>query len=89
MKVSAVRDGRVISSGQVTAQFWAPGRDPEHDPEARQDPDHAAPCAYDPRTRRWSALVSTAGWLPGTWTVRGLVEEDVAGSAWGTFPLAG
>ena len=88
MRVRAVRKGRAVSSGQVIAQFWAPGRDPGRDPGVREAPDHVVPCAYDPRTRRWSALVSTAGWPPGTWTVRGLVGEEPAGSAWGTFPLA-
>jgi hypothetical protein len=90
IRISAARSGRVIDGGQVTAEFWAPGRDPVTDPAVRATPDHQAGCDYDPFTRRWTARVPfTAGWPPGTWTVRGRASgEDWDGWAWQTFPLA-
>jgi hypothetical protein len=83
--------GAPVTSGTVTAEFWSPGRDPERDPAARESPDHAVPCEYDERSRRWLARVdSTAGWAPGTWTVRGraVAASSAEGWAWQTFGLA-
>jgi hypothetical protein len=85
--VTAARAGRPVTEGEVTAEFWAPGRDPEHDPDARRSPDHSASCAFEPSTRRWLARVATAGWPPGTWTVRGRVSGDHETWSWATFPL--
>lgn len=86
--MTAARGGMPVITGQVTAEFWAPGRDPEHDPAARDAPDHAVPCAYDARIRRWTARVDTAGWEPGAWTVRGRVSGEDEGWAWRVIPLA-
>lgn len=83
VRVTAARDGRPVTDGPVTAEFWAPGRDPEHD-----RPDHGFLCAYDERNRRWLARVDTAGWAPGLWTVRGAVRAQDSGWGWSTFPLA-
>jgi hypothetical protein len=86
--VTAVRDGHLEAGAQVTAQFWAPGKDPEHDPAVRAHPDHCATCLLDPNTRRYVAEVSTEGWAPGTWTARGLVGGEATGWGWRTFSLA-
>jgi hypothetical protein len=83
VRVTAARAGNPVTSGPVTAEFWAPGADPEQDLA-----DHEAPCAYDERTRRWTARVDTAGWDPGLWTVRGAVRGQESGWGWSTFPLA-
>lgn len=88
VRLTAARAGAPVTAGTVVAEFWAPGRDPEHDLAARGTPDHAVPCAYDARTRRWSAAVSTAGWAPGRWTVRGRVRGEHEGWAWQVLPLA-
>ena len=87
VRVTAARAGAPVTGGAVTAEFWAPGRDPEHDAAARGDPDHAAPCTFEPRSRRWLARVSTAGWAPGTWTVRSRVAGEDETWAWATFGL--
>jgi hypothetical protein len=87
VRVTAARAGRPVTEGLVTAEFWAPGRDPEHDPAARADPDHAVPASFDAPSRRWLARVPTAGWTPGTWTVRGRVAGDNETWAWVTFGL--
>jgi hypothetical protein len=83
VRVTAARSGYPVTSGSVTAEFWAPGADLKHDL-----PDHEVPCAYDERTRRWTARVDTAGWAPGLWTVRGAARGAESGSGWSTFPLA-
>ena len=33
---AATVSGAVPRDGYAVAEFWAPGRDPEHDPEARR-----------------------------------------------------
>lgn len=63
-------DGSVPREGYATAEFWAPGRDPEGDPAARGRPDHVAELFWDEKSRAWTAAVDTEGWAPGTWTVR-------------------
>jgi hypothetical protein len=83
VRVTAARDGKPVTEGPVTAEFWAPGTDPEH-----HGPEHSAPCVYDERNRRWLALVDTAGWEPGRWMVCGRVGGQVSGWAWSSFPLA-
>jgi len=89
VRVAASRSGSVPEQALVTAEFWGPGRDPEHDLPARRSPDHAAPCEFDPASRRWTAVLSTDGWEPGTWTVRGRADAGgAAGWGWSTFRLA-
>lgn len=81
-------DGRAHRSGAV-AEFFAPGRDPEHDP-ADRIPDRQAVPAFDEASRTYAAEVSTAGWEPGSWTVRGAVlgpDGVPEGWAWFRFPL--
>lgn len=87
--MTAARRGRPVTDGAVTAEFWAPGRDPEHDAADRADPDHAVPASFDAASRRWLARVPTHGWTPGTWTVRGRVAGDDETWGWATFGLAG
>lgn len=91
VRLTAARDGKPVTAGTVVAEFWAPGRDPEHDPDARRHPDHRFLCLYDDRTRRWTTQVDgriTAGWAPGQWTVRGKVSGEHEGWAWQVLPLA-
>jgi hypothetical protein len=83
VRVTAARDGSPVTDGPVAAEFWAPGKDPEHEVA-----DYWAPCVYDERNRRWLARVDTTGWAPGRWTVRGVVRGDEPGWAWSSFPLA-
>jgi hypothetical protein len=85
VRVTAARDGSPVTDGPVLAEFWAPGRDPEHDPAVRDDPDQQRLCSYDSRTRRWLVQLRTTGWAPGIWTVRGRVYDE--GWGWSTFPL--
>jgi hypothetical protein len=89
--VAADGNGRPVTAGPVAAEFWGPGRDPEHDLAVRAAPDHRVLCSYDSAARRWLARVDgrvTAGWAPGTWTVRGWVHGEPAGWGWATFGLA-
>ncbi len=89
VRVAASRAGSLPQLARVTAEFWSPGRDPEHDPAERQRPDHSSPCSFDPRLLRWTAVVGTSGWAPGTWTVRGRADDGGAfGWAWSSFRLA-
>ena len=64
-------DGSSHSAGAV-AEFYTPGKDPEH-VQADRDPDKLLILPFDPVTRTYGREVSTAGWEPGTWTVRGVV----------------
>lgn len=56
----------------AVAAFYRPGKDPEH-VLADRDPDRVLVLAFDAVTRTYGAEVATAGWEPGTWTVRGVV----------------
>jgi hypothetical protein len=81
-------DGSAHRHGAVAA-FWGPGRDPRRDPGDRV-PDRTAVLAFDPVTRTYGAEVRTAGWRPGTWTVRGIVlgpDGVPEGWDWYRFPL--
>jgi hypothetical protein len=73
VRVTVARGGAPVGDGAVTAEFYAPGRDPEV-PDVRWSPDHREPCAYDKASRRWSCAVHTRGWAPGWWQVRGVVD---------------
>lgn len=84
-----MRSGRTVDEGQVIAEFWEPGRDPEHNAQHEASPDHVAPCTFDPRSRRWTAEVDTTGWPSGVWTLRGRVitGPDLVGLGWGRLAL--
>lgn len=85
---AATDDGKVVRAAQVTAEFWAPGKDPRSDPGVRAQPDYSAPCEFDGHAT-WTCRVPTDGWQPGTWTVRGLVQgREARGWAFQTFTLA-
>jgi hypothetical protein len=78
-------DSRVVRTGYVVAEFWAPGTD------TSESPDHCAPCFYAESSAAWVAVVDTTGWEPGVWTLRGRVtsnEDDATGWSWGTLPLS-
>jgi hypothetical protein len=90
VRVRGVRaDGTAHSRGAV-AQFYAPGRDPEHDPAAR-DPDKVLVLPFDAVTRHYGADVRTVhpdgrAWAPGTWTVRAAVlGADGAPEGWAWY----
>lgn len=91
VRVKAARKGSPLKDGTVYAEFWAPGKDPEHDTAVRKLPDYRLPCLF---TRvGWVCEVPTAGWAPGAWTVRGHVvaatEKGTAvGWDWGVMELA-
>lgn len=72
VRVTAHRGGRIMDSGTVTARFWAPGSD------LAAEPDRQAGAVFDPRTRRWAAVVDTAGWAPGTWRMMPLADDGTA-----------
>jgi hypothetical protein len=89
-----VPDGRVVREGTVVAEFWRPGRDPRSVPSERDTPDYCSECTFDQRISSWTARVSTEGWAPGTWTMRGRLAtvaapgETAQGWDWLTFELA-
>jgi hypothetical protein len=90
---AATADGKVQRDGYALAEFWEPGRDPEHDPSQRDRPDRIVELEWDEALRAWSGYVDTAGWAPGTWTVRGRAQcptgrGPAKGWAWGALPLA-
>jgi hypothetical protein len=81
-------DGTAHHGGAI-AEFFAPGRDPQHDPGDRE-PDSSVPLGFDPVTRTYGADVPTAAWAPGTWTVRGAVlgaDGEPEGWGWYSFTL--
>ena len=83
---AALADGTPLE-GPAVASFFRPGKDPEHD-LADREPDLEVALAFDPVTRLHHAQVSTAGWAPGTWTVRGRTDGDQPrGWAFSRFPL--
>jgi hypothetical protein len=73
VRIAADRSGRSVTAGRVAAEFWAPGRDPQHNSGDEASPDHVIACLFDSGTRKWTAEVDTTGWLPGAWTLRGRV----------------
>ena len=75
--------------GPGIAEFFCPGKDPEHTPADRV-PDRQAPLSFDEAARTHTAQVSTAGWQPGAWTLRGAVLDAAgvpSGWAWFSFTL--
>lgn len=87
VKVRAVRGDGSVHKGSAVALFFAPGRDPEHDP-ADRSPDRQVVLAPDPAARGYAASVPTAGWAPGTWTVQGVVlGPDGSPEGWGWYRL--
>ena len=81
-------DGSVVR-GPAIAAFFCPGKDPRRVP-ADRIPDRQVPLSFDETSRTCAAQVSTAGWEPGAWTVRGtsLDASGVpAGWAWFSFTL--
>lgn len=89
VRVRGVRmDGSPHSGGAVAA-FYGPGKDPEH-VLADREPDRQVVLSFDPVTRIYGGQVATAGWEPGTWTVRGVVlGSDGVPEGWefSRFPL--
>lgn len=90
---TADSNGRVAREGWAVAEFWAPGKDPEHDPSVRDRPDKSFECFWDEPSRAWTAHVETEGWEPGSWTVRGRAACQTAqgpakGWSWAAMPLA-
>ncbi len=90
---AATADGKVQRDGSAVAEFWQPGRDPEHDPVQRQAPDRVVELQWDEALRGWFAYVDTEGWAPGTWAVRGRAHcptdrGPAKGWAWGVLQLA-
>ena len=71
---AATPDGSAVRAPAMAA-FYRPGKDPEHDP-AHRVPDRVVPLAFDEASRVYGAEVSTAGWVPGTWTYCGTVTDD-------------
>lgn len=93
VRVKAVIPGGMsVKEGTVIADFWAPGRDPQHDPADRDRPDHSLPCTYSAAERGWTALADTTGWTPGQWVLRGRVAAatplgNAKGWDWSTLVL--
>lgn len=89
VRVRAVRGDGSLHKGSALARFFAPGKDPEHDP-ADRDPDRQVVLAPDQGTRGYAAQVPTAGWPPGSWTVQAVVlapDGTAEGWAWYRMPL--
>jgi hypothetical protein len=89
VRVRGIRPGGGVHDRGAVAQFYAPGRDPEHDP-ADREPDRVLVLPFDPVTRFYARDVATAGWAPGTWTLRGVVLDaggTLEGWAWHRFPV--
>lgn len=89
VRVRAVRGDGSLHRGSAVALFFAPGRDPAHDP-ADRSPDRQVVLAPDPAARGYAATVPTAGWASGTWTVQAVVlapDGAAEGWSWSSVPL--
>jgi hypothetical protein len=89
VRVRAHRPDGTSVRGTAVAAFFAPGRDPERNPDGR-GPDTEAGLGFDAVTRTYGADVPTAGWAPGEWTVCGRVTgsgSDPSGWSWFRFTL--
>lgn len=85
----AVRPDGSTYKGTAVAAFFGPGKDPVRVP-ADREPDRMAVLAFDPVSRTYGAEVSTAGWEPGRWMLRGAVSGDSGapeGWDWFSFTL--
>jgi hypothetical protein len=76
-RVTASRQGKVISTGQVLALFWGPGSD------QGGPPDHEIALVFDPHSRRWLAEIGTGGWPPGLWRMAAVAAD---GDSRGSLP---
>ncbi len=89
VKLRAAKPDGSLVRGPAIAAFSAPGKDPEHVPADRV-PDREVPLAFDEDSRTYGGEVSSKGWLPGTWTMSGMVlsgDGTPAGWGWYTFTV--
>jgi hypothetical protein len=76
----------VISDAACVFDFFAPGKDPEHNPADRTI-DHTAVGNFDLRVQGYLAYVQTAGWTPGIWTYRATLTSTYVYSQYANFTL--
>lgn len=79
---------RIITDASAIADFFAPGKDPVHSPADRASPDFTYPAYFDSASRYYLVPVTTDGWTPGIWTVRGTISGGAGGYfTWAYFPF--
>jgi len=87
VRLRAARPDGTVVRERAAAEFFAPGKDPERLP-ADRIPDRQVPLSFDSSSRLYTATVSTAGWVPGAWTGRGVVlDSSGAPAGWGWFTV--
>lgn len=68
-------------------EFFAPPKTPKTVPADRTSPDETATLTYDAGRGGYYALVSTTGWVDGTWSFRVVLTGTSTNWAYGTFKI--
>jgi|SRR6185503_17957022 len=75
-----------VSDAVCTVDFFAPPKDPEHNP-ADRTADHTFTATFDSGQNAYTIDVDTTGWAAGQWTYRGKLVSTKTGFEYGTFVL--
>lgn len=80
-------NGVAIIDLDCDVEFFVPGKNPKSVPADRTDPDHTASLAYQSERAGYYGLVSTVGWVDGTWSYRVVLSGTRTNWAFGTFKI--
>jgi hypothetical protein len=77
--------GVQITTGTVTADFFAPPKDPSSVVADRATVDHTAALTYG---TKWTGTISSTGWAPGVWWMRVSIAGTYAAWVYQSFTIA-
>lgn len=75
-----------ISDATCTVDFFAPPKDPKHNPVDRTV-DHTFMATFDAGQHAYIVDVPTVGWVPGHWTYRTTLTDTATGWTYDYFDL--
>lgn len=76
-----------ITDLDCDVEFFDPSKSPKTTPADRASPDHTAELTYDSGRAGYYGLVSTAGWVDGTWSFRIVLTGSRVNWSFGTFRI--
>jgi hypothetical protein len=62
--------GQAITDGQLSVEFYAPGKDPKNLPDDRVKDQGPYDMTWSDEAQAYFVQVSTAGWVAGKWTYK-------------------